>query len=102
VHFLRNFIRPFGDFSSAVRIVDFCFFFWGLMGEVDDALSVKDLCIKANAVAIKLLLLDEADLAAENSVFDDEAVDGVDCSEDTEVRGKSDFGGAGDGGAEGK
>jgi hypothetical protein len=85
-----------------VCIADFCFFFWGLTGGVDDALSVKVLFIEADTVAIKLLLLDEADLAADDSTLDDEAVDGADCSEDTEVRGKSDFGGAGNGGAEGK
>ena len=48
VHFLKNFIRPLGDFCSALRIADALFFFFsGLTGGEDPILSVKVLLIGA-------------------------------------------------------
>lgn len=67
VHFFRNFIKPFGDPSSAVRIADFAFFFTGLTGGVNVFLSMKVLFDEVTAAAITVLFAGEFS----NSDFED-------------------------------
>jgi hypothetical protein len=58
VHFFRNFIRPLGDVSRAVHIVDFDFFFSGLTGGVRVLLSMTVLFNELATVVITILLTD--------------------------------------------
>lgn len=56
---MRNRKRPFGDFPSAVHIVEtFDFFFSGLASGIDVFLSPKDLFFEDEALAKRELCLD--------------------------------------------
>jgi hypothetical protein len=60
LHFFKNFIRPFGECSRALRIADTLdFFFLGLVGGVDVVLEANVLFIAADVPSINMLLTEE-------------------------------------------
>ena len=59
-HFFKNFIKPFGERSRALRIADTLdFFILGLVGGVDVVLEANVLFIAADVPSINMLLTEE-------------------------------------------
>jgi hypothetical protein len=78
----KNFIKPFGEPSRAVRIADtFDFFFLGLTGGVDVVLEANVRLSAADVPSINILLMEEVRLGPGEGARDGDGVDGTDSRE---------------------